>query len=322
MPAVHRAHCVPAIGIPGIALLVIAAGVVSGCASTPAAEQPKAEAPSDLYAGEPATVHATEFPVTSAAEGVQRGDEAWRRGELDRAIYLYLHALRFAPNDASTLRKIGAIHESRGNRALARRAFEMALERGGEHAGTLERLGLLYLEDGANERAQALLARVVALEPGRWRAHNGLGVLADRRAEYAAARAHYEAALELEPATAMVLNNRGYSRYLAGDLAGAEADLLEAIRLGAAGQAWLNLGKVQAKARRYSVAFRSFLETLDTASAYNEVGEAALRNGDRQIAKGYFESAANASPSFFERAQKNLAIVNEELLNHGGADGS
>lgn len=294
---------------------IAAAFVLSGCATAPAGPAPQAEAPVELYDGQPATVHATEFPVTSAEEGIRRGDEAWQTGDLDRAIYLYLHALRFAPNDAATLRKIGAIHESRGNRTLARQAFELALARGGEHAATLERLGLLCLEDEANERAAALLTRATELEPERWRAHNGLGVLADRRGEHAEALAHYAAALELQPTAAVVHNNLGYSRFLAGDLVGAEADLLEAIRLGASSQAWLNLGKVQARARRYTSAFRSFLEALDTANAYNEVGEAAMRNGDLHIAKGYFESAMNAAPSFFERAQKNLAIVNEELIS-------
>ena len=57
--------------------------------------------------------------------------------------------------------------------------------------------------------------------------------------------------------------------------------------------AWLNLGKLQAKSRKYGMAFQSFLETLDTAHAYNEVGEAAFRNGDHHIAKAYFENAAN-----------------------------
>jgi hypothetical protein len=70
---------------------------------------------------------------------------------------------------------------------------------------------------------------------------------------------------------------------------------------------------VQAKARKYGQAFKSFLETLETAQAYNEVGEAAMHNGDHKDAKVYLENATSASPMYYERAQKNLAIVNEEL---------
>lgn len=293
-------------------LVVMTVFLIQGCAGPTATQKPP-RPPAELYAGQPATVHGTEFPVTSAADGVRRGDTAWQQGSLDLAVYLYVQALGFEPDNATILRKIGAIHESRDNRELARKAFEMALARDKDHPATMERLALLYVQDELNDPARTLLNRVVGLEPNRWRAHNALGILADRRGEHAAAVEHYAAALNSEPDAAVVLNNLGYSRFLAGDMVGAEEDLREAIRLGAGDRAWLNLGKVQATARKYGQAFKSFLETLETAQAYNEVGEAAMRNGDHQDAKVYLENATNASPMYYERAHKNLAIVNEEL---------
>lgn len=302
--------------IPMLALFLLA-----GCAGTSHVQQPVAKPMTELYDGQPAAVHATEIPAASAEEAVERGDRAWQRGELDLALFMYVQALQFNPADAATLRKIGAIHESRNNLLLARKAFEMALARGGEQAATMERLGLIYLQEENDEQARTLLTRVVAIEPGRWRSHNGLGVLADRRGEHAAALVHYGDALVWEPKAGIVYNNRGYSRFLDGDLPGAERDLREAIHLGIADRAWLNLGKVQAKERQYGLAFRSFLETLDTAHAYNEVGEAASRNGDLGVAKAYFENAANESPTYFEEAVKNLAVANEELQKSGSRTG-
>ena len=296
--------------------------LLAGCASTPHTLHPAARPPTELYAGQPQAVHATEFPVASLAEGVQRGDAAWREGKLELAVYLYVQALQFAPGDAATLRKIGAIQESLGNRGLARRAFEMAVTSGGPDAATLERLGMLYIQDGENANAQKLLVHAIVLDARRWRAHDGLGVLADRRGDYAEARTHYDTALRLEPKAASVFNNRGYSKFLAGDLPGAEADLKESISLGAVPLAWVNLGKVQAKSRRYGAAFKSFLNTLDTARAYNAVGEGAMSNGDHQIAKTYFENAANAAPSYFEDAYKNLALANEALAGRGAGQGT
>jgi hypothetical protein len=79
---------------------------------------------------------------------------------------------------------------------------------------------------------------------------------------------------------------------------------------------------VQAKARQYGVAFTTFLETLDVAHAYNEVGEAAMLNGDHQIAKAYFENATNSAPIYFEQAYKNLASANEQLLTRISTGGS
>lgn len=303
--------------------IAIAIALLAGCAGSPPPKpDPSGKAMTELYDGKPATVHATEIPASSAAEATQRGDVAWQKGNLDLALFMYVQALQFAPDDAATMRKIGAIHESRGNRPLARKAFELALSRGGEHAATMERLGLIYLQEEFDEQATKLLTKAVNIEPGRWRSHNGLGVLADRRGQYTVALVHYGEALVWEPKAGIVYNNRGYSKFLAGDLVGAERDLREAIRLGSGDLAWLNLGKVQAKARKYGTAFQSFLETLDTAHAYNEVGEAAFRNGDHHIAKAYFENAANESPTYFEQAYKNIALANEELKKRISPAGS
>jgi tetratricopeptide (TPR) repeat protein len=298
----------------GTVLLVL---LLTGCAAQPARD-PAAEtsrgdkdAASQLYAGQPAVVHATEFPVASAAEGIQRGDEAWRAGKLDLAVYLYVQSLAFDASAPEPFLKIGAIHEKLGNRALAEKAYEFALEREPNNAAACERLGLLYLQSARANDAGVLFERAILLEPNRWASHNGLGILADRRKDYAAAIGHYNRALEIEPKAAPVMNNRGYSRFLAGDAVSAESDLKEAIRLGARDGAWTNLGKVQANQARYADALESFLQEMDLPNAYNLLGEAAMERGDYDQARKYFESANHASPVYFESAQKNLGIVNE-----------
>jgi len=300
-----------------VPLLIV---LLVGCASQPTDEAAAAAAKGDkatasqLYAGQPAVVHATEFPVASAAEGIQRGDEAWQQGKLDLALYLYVQSLGYDATAPEPFLKIGAIHEQLGNRALAEKAYELALERDPNNAAACERLGLLYLESARNEEARALFDRSIALEPNRWRAENGLGIVADRRKDFAAAIAHYDRALAIEPKAAVVMNNRGYSRFLAGDLPGAESDLKEAIRLGARDGVWTNLGRVQARQARYAEALESLLREADLANAYNLLGEAAMERGDNVQAKRYFESAVSASPRYFEAAHRNLGLVNERLV--------
>jgi hypothetical protein len=63
------------------------------------------------------------------------------------------------------------------------------------------------------------------------------------------------------------------------------------------------------------------LETLETAHAYNEVGEAAFRNGDHQIAKAYFQNAASESLTYFEQAYEKRPRErrNEERTSRGGS---
>jgi tetratricopeptide (TPR) repeat protein len=273
-----------------------------------------AAAADQLYAGEPPVVHGTEYPVLSAADGIQRGDDAFRAGKPDLAVYLYVESLKFDSTRAEPFLKIGAIHEQRGNRPLAEKAFELALERDPNHAAARERLGLLYLQDRRDGDAWAQFQQAIALDPQRWRSYNGLGVVADRRNAFGDAIGYYNQALAIDPSAAVVFNNRGYSRYLAGDLPAAEADLKEAIRLGAHAGAWTNLGKVQAKQGRYPEALESLLKEMDLAHAYNLLGEVAMEAGDYSRAKRYFESAISAAPRYYEAAQRNLGVANERLL--------
>jgi Flp pilus assembly protein TadD len=300
------------------ALLLAAA--LAGCAAQ--AERPEANAPGpseraaarQLYEGEPAVLHATEYPVTSAAEGIARGDEAWRKGDLDLAVYLYVQSLAYDANNPVPLQKIGAIHEKRGNRALAAKAFEMALKLDPDSAATNERLALLYMQDGRDGPARTLFERAISKDPQRWQSHNGLGILADRRQDYAAAIPHYDAALELQPQAAIVRNNRGYSRYLAGDFAGAEADCKAALELGGVAGTWTNLARAQARQGRYAEALESLLREHEAAQAYNLLGEVVLEGGDVVAAQTYFTHAISASPRYFQAAQDNLALARARQL--------
>ena len=292
---------------------------LAGCASMPErgnetvstrAERAAAE---KLYAGQSPVVHATEFPVASAAEGIARGDMAWRQGKLDLAVYLYVQSLAYDSAMAGPFLKIAAIHEQLGNNALAEKAFELALERDPANAGACERLGLLYLESRQDDAAERLLHAAVRKDPNRWRAYNGLGILADRRAEYGLAEQHYDRAHLLQPNNASVINNRGYSHYLAGKPEAAEADLRYALQLGGPPGTWTNLGKALAKQGRHEEALESLLKEADAAHAYNTLGEVVREGGDLQRARRYFADAISAAPRYFPDARENLTEVDKRL---------
>ncbi len=300
----------------------VAIALQSGCAGhstrdESAGTQGDKQAARELYAGQSSVVHATEFPVTSATEGMLRGDEAWRHGNLDLAVYLYVQSIAYDASAAGPFLKIGSIHERLGNRALAQRAFELALERDPENPAACERLGLLYLNSQRTDAAVALFERAIRLDPERWQSHNGLGIAADRRGDFSSAIARYDRALVLAPGTAALVNNRGYSRMLSGDLAGAEADFRLAIGLGAHAGTWTNLGKVEAKLAHYAEALECLLRDTGLAQAYNMIGEEAMESGDLAAAQTYFTLAIGASPRYYEAAQKNLGLANERLAMPG-----
>jgi Flp pilus assembly protein TadD len=303
------------VGNPALGALLLA--VLAGCAGPAelAADDSRGDknAGRQLYAGQPPVVHATEYPVFSAPEGVARGDDAWRQGKLDLAVYFYVQSLAYDASTAQPFLKIAAIHEQLGNRALAIKAFELAVEREPENAGANERLGLLYVASHQDEMAEKVLQAAVRIDPHRWRAHNGLGILADRRSDFTVAKQNYDEAQRLQPDNAGVINNRGYSRYLAGDLTGAEADLRLAISLGAPAGVWTNLARVQAAQQRYEEALENLLREHDEANAYNHLGQAALEAGELTKARDCFSEAIRESPRYFAAAQENLEQVNARI---------
>lgn len=279
--------------------------LVSGCASTP-------NAPSSKFAGEELNdkaldvLFATEFPVESKTDATARATQALKKGELNKALFFYVRALQFEPEDVELLAQIGEIHTRRNDLMMAKRAFMMARHYDPNHAQSLEALGLIYMSEGKDDQAISEFNSAVANNGQLWRAHNALGVYADKAGDFAAAQRHYDAALAIRPDAAQVLNNRGYSKFLAGDADGAAVDFYEAANHRGFSQAWANLGMIYAKQGRYDEAIDTYKQIMSEAHAYNNAGNAAIENGDFAAAKAYLLEAIRLSPTYFPTAEKNL----------------
>src|ERR1700721_522505 len=152
--------------------LIIAMG---GCASSPPARvggktAPIVAKPDDAKSASTATEEPKGY-----SEAVQRGDAAWQAQDFDRAIYFYVQAMDKLPGDAATLAKIGTIEDARGNSALAEKAFEMSYRANPEEPRVAERLARLYLKSGKVDNASEIYTRVLAADPNRTRALDGMG---------------------------------------------------------------------------------------------------------------------------------------------------
>ncbi len=293
--------------------------LLSGCAAIPQNNDHSGADPprySGLYDGKSALTYGTAFPAGSAAEAVARGDAALQRGDLDRALFEYVQALEKNANDGETFYKIGSIHAARGNMALANIAYGYCLKHAPQHAGALEGLGLNLLELRQYKEARRQLEHALAADPKRWRAANGLGVIADLRGDYIGAQVNYRAALAIEPESAMVHNNLGYSIYLAGDLQAAAREFYAATRMDSRYErAWRNLALVYARLGWYENAISVFAHVEDTPSAYNDTGYICMLDGDYRNADRLFREAIRRSPAYYETAQRNLAR-NEALRSN------
>jgi Flp pilus assembly protein TadD len=286
-------------------IIAIAVICLPGCSATSPAHESDA-AISELSGENIDLLFATEFPVASKDEALVKAAKAYRAGELDKAQFFLVSALKFDKGDADVLAQIGNLHVQKDDSLLAARAFRYALQQSPRHAAALEGMGLLYFKIGNDAEAQKHLES--ALESGAllWRSHNVLGVIADRQENFDIAQSHYDTALEMQPMADAVLINRGYSKYLNKNYHAAELDFRAVIERGGDDKAWRNLGLVYAAQGWYEDALETFLHVGEERDAYNATGEIAMENGDIQEALYFLTEAVRLSPTYFALAEKNL----------------
>lgn len=279
--------------------------VLAGCASGPQTKNGNQYA--DLYDGKSELTFSTLMPVDSAEQGIARGDKAYAEGNLDLAVFEYLRSLELDPKNGETFYKIGSINQQKNALAKAESAFRLALARNPTHAGALEGLGLILLQQRDYTQAREMLGLATKHDLRRWKSFNALGILADLRGDFVNARFNYDAALRLSPRNAQVHNNLGYSFYLHGDWELAESEYRAALDADPQHErAWRNLGQLHTRRGRYEEAFDAFTRNMDAAAAYNTMGYICMREGQLERAETFFNKASRISPSYHVAANDNL----------------
>lgn len=94
-----------------------------------------------------------------------------------------------------------------------------------EHPGANLEAGRALVEAGRAFEAVRFLEKAEQLTPQDWRTLSAFGVALDQIGEHKLARAKYDVALTLSPGSPLVLNNKGLSYALDGDLASAKQTL-------------------------------------------------------------------------------------------------
>jgi Flp pilus assembly protein TadD len=279
--------------------------LLAGCAGSPT-KSDGVSAYDALYSGKSDLAYATQMPVASASEAARLGDEAFSEGDLDRALFEYIRALKKGGDNADLLYKIGTIHSARENTRLAEAAFRWALREKPNHAGALAGLGIQLTRRREYAEAEAKLRAAVRANPRMPRVHNALGVLADIQRDHQGAQRHFQDALALARESPEVLNNLGYSRYLSGNRRGAIAAYQEALKIDPKYErAWRNLALVYARDGNYDKAIDALSKVQDLPKAYNDVGYVAMVSGRLGDAESFFEEAMRLSPQYYELAGLN-----------------
>ncbi len=270
---------------------------VVGCASVPK-EPPVEDQPSQV-----------------AAQLIDQGDKAARKADFLSAMEFYRQAVVQEPSVDGWMR-VGAAAQAlgsgRANEALYAYAQVVALDP--THVDAWQEIGDLQLAAKNFDAARQAYVSLLTANRSQWRAYNGLGVISDYEGEPERAIAYYRDALDLNPTSAIVLNNLGYARFRVGHLDTAVEHLKSAIAQDPGYRpAWVNLGRVYAVKRRYPDALSVMMEAMAAPDAYNEIGYIAMRQDDLDIAESYLRQAVDSSPTYFEAAYANLKEVTEAI---------
>ena len=176
----------------------------------------------------------------------------------------------------------------------------------------LEPAGIAALKAGETERAFALLSDI-DVAGARWRVWNALGVISDRKSDWASADRCYEAASRLAPNEAAPVNNRGWSHLLRGDWRSASdyferAAALDPNSIRIADNAQLAKDVIAADLPR-----RGATESAESIAArLNDAGVAAVILGDQPRAVAAFTHALDDSWTWYRRAATNLEAISRQ----------
>lgn len=233
-------------------------------------------------------------------------------GQFAEALQIYQQLMVDAPAEPRAHFGIGECLLALGKPSEAKQLFQGLKSNPDLHAAALQGEGLALLALGQNELAGNILREASAANPALWRSWNALGDLADLRHQPEEAAKFYAKAAEINPESAAVINNIGYSKLVSGDAPHAIQSFHAALALDPKSETIQNnLRLAIAADGKYAEAIRATShEQLPTV--LNNVGYVAMQRGDFTEAEGYFARAMEASGSYAKVTAKNLEQLKAE----------
>lgn len=173
----------------------------------------------------------------------------------------------------------------------------------------LQLRGMALLAAARRVEGEAALREALDHDPSLWRAWNALGRALDGAGRWAEAQDAYERAIAFNPASGAAYNNLGVSRLMQGQYALAESDFRHALAIEPGlRRAHGNLRLALAWQGRYAEASADVARD-EVPAVLNNLGYIALQRDELEIAEAYFVRAMQSSPSFYDKADRNLRYL-------------
>jgi len=153
--------------------------------------------------------------------------------DLDGELALARQLVEAQPGSPRALMELAAVQQQRGDQAGARATLQRATATTPPFAPAFLALGTAYLNEPRDlRRAEAAIARAVALAPGESYVYDLQGDVLRQEGKLQQARAAYTRSAALAPREGSPLQQRGHVNSLLGDYARARADYERAAALG------------------------------------------------------------------------------------------
>jgi tetratricopeptide (TPR) repeat protein len=163
--------------------------------------------------------------------------------------------------------------------------------------------GLSYSRLGNRDTAIVLLERSLVLDPNDMNALSTLALEYDGMEEFDKSDSLYERALRIDPESALILNNYGYSLADRGvQLQRALSMALKAVEAEPENSSYLDtLGWVYYRLARYEEAEEFILRAIEAGEAsaviLEHMGDASMKLGKTAAAREYWQEALNKDPA-------------------------
>jgi Flp pilus assembly protein TadD len=224
-----------------------------------------------------------------------------------------------AGDDPRLLTMIGNLSLVRGRYEEALASFKRVERVASVRAQAMEGEGIALSVLGRSDEALAALKAAVTQNPVAWRAWNVLGSEYDRRHDWSQAEDAYDRAISASTGSAVVFNNRGFSRLSQHRLEDAIGDFVSALQKKPdMVQARNNLRLAIAMKGEYSRALAGAGRS-DQAAILNNAGYAAMLRGDYDNAKDLLQRAMKAKGDYYSLAAENLEMT-ENLAKGFGSE--